>query len=526
MNLISEEVYFLRLNPTLLKNFKSALSGQLLIGFLGLALYLPPPVHAETGEVRNLSNRRYFDETLRAIQEAKKSIFLVMYHVPFDPSDRTSPVTRLIEALIEVKGRGVRVRVILDQEIRTERSRKGAPMKNLRAYHFLKENGVSVSFDSLGKRTHAKLLVIDEEIVILGSTNWSREALDENYEANLRVRSPETARAILEDFKTVELLGPEKTVSSQESLRISRNFLRDKNQGPRLLNDHAERSLQLYLILISKTTPSPPPSLPLPLTGGEDRGEGVFNYEETAKLLGMKPMSREAYRRQIIKVLKKLDRDYKLIRFEPKHGKEALVTLLDPVPQADYFEIPRGLFSWGWIHSLSLRAQYSLLILYDQESYPRTSPVIEVGLETLEKRYSASRKTLGEGLRELARQNLLEIHYGETIDFKKKEFETASYVLLPFYDPTEREKELGRLESLYGRDAFHQARGYAGAFFKEKDPEVIKTLMGLRWTYTPEWLDLAMQKIILEKDVGNPARSLPYLIGVLKQWKENGQPAF
>lgn len=203
--------------------------------------------------MRNLSNRRYLEETLHAIQEAKRSIFVVMYHAPVDPSNRTSPVTRLVEALIEAKGRGVSVRVILDQEIKSERSRKGAPMKNLRAYHVLKENGVSVSFDTLGKRTHAKLLVIDEEVVILGSTNWSREALDQNYEANVWVRSPEMARSITEDFKKIELLEPEKSRAPETFLRISRNFLLDKNQGPRFVDEHAERALRIYLILISRT---------------------------------------------------------------------------------------------------------------------------------------------------------------------------------------------------------------------------------------------------------------------------------
>ncbi len=486
----------------------------LFLTFLFLAL---PPVRAETQEIRDLSNRRYFDGTLTAIQNAKRSIFLVMYHAPLDPSNHDSPVTQLFEALIQAKSRGVNVRIILDQEIKTDRSAKGAPMKNLRAYHFLKENGVPVSFDSLGKRTHAKLLVMDEEIVILGSTNWSREALDQNYEANVMLRSPETARAMLEDFKTIELLKPEnKNAQTPKAvLRISRNFLLDKNKGPHLLDQHAERAFQLYLFLLSKSSPR------------EKEKESLqLDYEETAKVLGLDQMPREAYRRQMIKVLKKLDRDFRLIHFQPKYGGDAFITLTDPLPEKDYFEIPQEFFSWGWLRLLSLRAIYSLLVLYDQNSYPRTSPVIEVGLETLEKRYFASRKTLGDGFRELARRNLIEIQYGRAIDFQKKEFETASYVVLPFYDPPARDQELKKLEAMYGKDAFQQAAAYAAAFFKENDPETIQTIMGLRWTYSPEWLDLAMKEVILKKSVGNPARSLPYLIGILKAWKEKGRPAF
>lgn len=214
-----------------------------------LVTFTPLSVHGETQEIRNLSNRRYLEPTLEAIQKARQSIFFVMYHLPVDPSNKSSPITRLVDALIQAKTRGVEVRVILDQEIKSERSRKGAPMKNLRVYHYLKENGVLVSFDSLSKRTHVKLLVIDQETVILGSTNWSREAMDQNYEANLWVRSPETAGEILEDFKTIELLQGEETVNSQDLVRIARKFLLDKGRGPRLLDEHAERAFRLYLIL-------------------------------------------------------------------------------------------------------------------------------------------------------------------------------------------------------------------------------------------------------------------------------------
>lgn len=476
--------------------------------FLFLVATLPISfVYAQTGEIKNLSNRRYLDEIVQVIQNAKRSIFMAMYQVPFDPSDKTSPVTRLMEALVEAKARSVSVRVILDQEIKTERSAKGAPMKNLRAYHYLKENGISVSFDSLAKRTHAKLLVIDEETVIVGSTNWSREALNENYEANILVRSPEMAHSFLEDFKTIELLQSETPATTQARLRISRNFLLAKNKGPRLLDGHAERALQLYLILLKASSPSL-----------------QIDYQETAQLLGISKMSRSAYRRQIIKVLKKLDRDYGLIRFEPRHGKDAVVTLMDPVPQENYFEIPLELFSFGWLQTLSQRALYAWLILSDQASYARTSPTIKVGLETLKKRYFVSQQTLGEGFRELARENLIEIFYGRAANFKEREFETASYVPLPLYNPKVRDQDLARLEKLYGEYAFEQTRDWARAFFKEKDPAVIETLLGLRLTYSPEWVDLAMKKIILEKDVGNPARSLPYLIGILKQWKEKGRP--
>jgi tetratricopeptide (TPR) repeat protein len=309
------------------------------------------------------------------------------------------------------------------------------------------------------------------------------------------------------------------------------------------------------------------------LTKQKEGASILVDYEEVAKRLDLwDRMSREAYRRQITKVLKQLDKKYHLLRFRPRHGKEAEVLLIDPErgnvsnerrlikprvaarsagtvrsarrgvgawpsrpdglhrgeplesPKEDYFEIPRDFFDSDWLPQLSLRAQYSLLILYDQWSYPRSQPTIEVGLEALEKRYHVSRKTLGLGFHELAREGLLEIYYGKTIDFEKKELETASYVLLPFYNRKAREEELRKLEALYGKEDFKKAEEYAKAFFKEKDPQMVQTLLGLMLSYSEAWVDLAMGEVILKKSVGNPARSLPYLIGILKDWREKGGP--
>lgn len=473
---------------------------------------------AEVVEVQNLSNRRYLEETVKALQNAKRSIFVAMYHLPLDPSNKSSAVTRLVDSLIEAKRRGVDVDVILDQEIDTERVQRGRSAKNLRAYHYLRDNGILASFDSLSKRTHAKLLVIDGEIVILGSTNWSLEALGQNYEANLLVRSPEIAREITEEFKKIELLRPEKPAEWKDSVRIRRSFLLDQSQGPRLLDEHAERAFRIYFMLLAKQ---------------KDGASILIDYEEVAKRLGLSDqMSREAYRRQIIKVLKKLNRDYRLLLFNPRFGKEAEVILIDPAkkseplesPKEDYFELPQDFFNAYWLRQLSFRAQYSLLILYDQWSYPRRQPTIEVGLEALEKRYHVSRKTLGLGFQELAREGLLEIYYGKTIDFEKKEFETASYVLLPFYDPKIRESKLRELEALYGKEAFKKAREFSDAFLRGKDPQTIQTLLALMMNYSGGWVELAMKEVILKKELGNPARSLPYLIGILKDWRDKGRP--
>jgi len=46
----------------------------------------------------------------------------------------------------------------------------------------------------------SKVLIVDGETVLLGSTNWTAAAFQKNVEADLLVRSTETARELLQEL--------------------------------------------------------------------------------------------------------------------------------------------------------------------------------------------------------------------------------------------------------------------------------------------------------------------------------------
>ncbi len=68
-------------------------------------------------EVIDLSGRKYFPAVKEALSNAKESIYLVMYFVSFDPNSKQSPVNDLVDEIINAHKRGVKVKVILDQNI-------------------------------------------------------------------------------------------------------------------------------------------------------------------------------------------------------------------------------------------------------------------------------------------------------------------------------------------------------------------------------------------------------------------------
>ena len=103
----------------------------------------------------------------------------------------------LLDDLIEASKRGVDVKVMLEggEEFLGENFTEA----QTKTKEYLEEGGVKVKFDGEGVTTHAKLIVIDERVVILGSTNWNYYSLDRNNEASVLIKSNE-AGIYYEDY--------------------------------------------------------------------------------------------------------------------------------------------------------------------------------------------------------------------------------------------------------------------------------------------------------------------------------------
>ncbi len=97
------------------------------------------------------------------VERANNSIEIAMY---------TFTSSRLAQSLIDVARRGVNVKIILEKNNVNQYSR----------YMILKSNGIEVRLDSNPSLMHNKFCIIDDEIVITGSYNWTKAAREENDE--------------------------------------------------------------------------------------------------------------------------------------------------------------------------------------------------------------------------------------------------------------------------------------------------------------------------------------------------------
>lgn len=134
-----------------------------------------------------------------------------MYLADINPKYNRGWEYNLVNDLINAHRRGVTVSVIFDQNImfwETGKKKKKTERKSSNAYELLKKNEVPVYYDSIDRVTHNKILIIDDYITILGSTNWTYSALRKNHEASVLIKSSSVAEAFLEKLRIISKYQP------------------------------------------------------------------------------------------------------------------------------------------------------------------------------------------------------------------------------------------------------------------------------------------------------------------------------
>lgn len=454
---------------------------------------------AYSAEVEDIGGRDYYPVVKEVIDSAEESIYVAMFIISLHPEHKDSKTYQLCNSLIKAKERGVNVKVVLDQNVdfMEEDHRWEIEGKNEEAYKYFKSNGVDVFYDDKYKYTHSKTIVIDEETVIIGSTNWSVSAFERNNESSVLIKSPELAKSIIEDIEKIEIIVPKIPFETKTAIKIDKTFLEDEELAGRMITKHDERVFDLYMQMIYQ---------------GKGKRELSFNYDLYAKYMGMDKMTPEAYRRQLTKSLRKLNEIYNLIDVEFKHGENAKVKIREYAePQEDYFLIPEEFFKYGWNKILSQRAKHCYMInLFlsqegDGHSWSLSRP-------RLSERFHIAIETISVGMEELKRMNLIEMEYSD-IDEGYESRHPAQYDVLQVYDPVKNEQKLSKLEEKYG-EKYKRARNYAKIVFKENDPVVIEEIINLILEY-PDRIIRDAYKKVGKKAKDNPKRNQYYAVAII-----------
>ncbi len=130
------------------------------------------------------------DAVVRELAAARTSVFVQAY------SFTSAPIAR---ALVDAKERGVDVQVILDKS-----NRKA----HYSAADFLIHHGVPTRIDAAHAIAHNKVMIVDGQVVVTGSFNFTTAAEEHNAENLLVVHDPRLAAEYLRNWKVHALHSP------------------------------------------------------------------------------------------------------------------------------------------------------------------------------------------------------------------------------------------------------------------------------------------------------------------------------
>ena len=141
-----------------------------------------PSRFIKAGKLEYLPDKSYVGAAREAMDSAKKSIDLIMYYL----KPGSMETDELIDSLIIAGQRDVDVKVLLGSSRNEDISHFHEEV-----YHLLKDNGVDVKFSGERDVTRARLLVIDDDVTLIGSHNWTESGLSYNSESSILVKSGE-----------------------------------------------------------------------------------------------------------------------------------------------------------------------------------------------------------------------------------------------------------------------------------------------------------------------------------------------
>lgn len=139
--------------------------------------------------VKILNDENYYNEVISLIRNANNSIYIMIFKINYYTKYINSPSNNLLREVSKAKKRGLDIKIILDKMF-----------SNNEVYEFLKNNSINFRVSGNVRVSHAKFLIIDNHIVIIGSTNWSFYSLRKNREANVIIDSKTIANKFTNYF--------------------------------------------------------------------------------------------------------------------------------------------------------------------------------------------------------------------------------------------------------------------------------------------------------------------------------------
>lgn len=146
--------------------------------------------------IRILIDEDYRKMLVQALSGARREIRIMQYRIQRKLGRGQTEDNLFLDTIKERVSKGVKVWLIIDYYPRTGMAYK----ENLYTALILMDNGVYARYLKSSRVCHSKVVIVDQEIVIAGSHNWTTNSLRRNSEVSIMIKDKEEAKRLIEEF--------------------------------------------------------------------------------------------------------------------------------------------------------------------------------------------------------------------------------------------------------------------------------------------------------------------------------------
>ncbi|MEZ4993961.1 MAG: phospholipase D-like domain-containing protein [Saprospiraceae bacterium] len=143
---------------------------------------------SQSRSVRLLPDTDYYPEVGRMLETAQHNIEVCMFYIAAPSAEH--PTRLLLDILVRKAAAGCAVSVLVDQD--KDDDPYGSRLINAKAIRYLSANGVAVKRDTSAALLHSKFVIIDSQLVIIGSHNWTAGSFFHYADLSLALSGQET----------------------------------------------------------------------------------------------------------------------------------------------------------------------------------------------------------------------------------------------------------------------------------------------------------------------------------------------
>jgi len=141
-----------------------------------------------SSEIKSISGSQFPKEVIPLINSAKNTINIIVFDWRWYSNDPGATCQLFNQAVLAAARRGVKIRVITSND---------------KIIEILKKGGIDAKKLNISKLVHAKLMIIDENIVVTGSHNYTISAFTQNLEFSLIITDPLPQSETLSFFNNI-----------------------------------------------------------------------------------------------------------------------------------------------------------------------------------------------------------------------------------------------------------------------------------------------------------------------------------